>query len=65
MGDERYASTDRLWSAEPNWTPADAVGPMTPGRALQLGAGEGRQHRLGRPGSGSKGLVNLFEVRSE
>jgi SAM-dependent methyltransferase len=40
--DERYATTDRLWSAEPNRTVAAVVGPMPPGRALDLGAGEGR-----------------------
>lgn len=40
--DERYAATDRLWSAEPNATVAEIVGPLPPGRALDLGAGEGR-----------------------
>jgi SAM-dependent methyltransferase len=40
--DARYAATDRLWSAEPNHTIATVVGPMPPGRALDLGAGEGR-----------------------
>jgi SAM-dependent methyltransferase len=40
--DERYAATDRLWSRDPNGTVAEVVGPMTPGRALDLGAGEGR-----------------------
>lgn len=40
--DERYAATDRLWSAEPNATIAEFVAPMAPGRALDLGAGEGR-----------------------
>ncbi len=40
--DERYAATDRLWSAEPNATVAEVVGPMPPGRALDVGAGEGR-----------------------
>ena len=40
--DERYAERDRLWSIEPNRTVAEVVGPMSPGRALDLGAGEGR-----------------------
>ena len=40
--DQRYAERDRLWSVEPNDTVAEVVGPMTPGRALDLGAGEGR-----------------------
>ena len=40
--DHRYAERDRLWSAEPNVTVAEVVRPMTPGRALDLGAGEGR-----------------------
>ena len=40
--DQRYADRERLWSAEPNVTVAEIVGPMTPGRALDLGAGEGR-----------------------
>lgn len=40
--DERYAATDRLWSADPNATVAEIVGPLPPGRALDLGAGEGR-----------------------
>ena len=40
--DERYAATDRLWSAEPNATVAEVVGSMTPARALDVGTGEGR-----------------------
>jgi SAM-dependent methyltransferase len=40
--DERYAATDRLWSAEPNATVAEVVGSMAPARALDLGTGEGR-----------------------
>ncbi|HET7328494.1 MAG TPA: methyltransferase domain-containing protein [Nocardioidaceae bacterium] len=40
--DQRYADTDRLWSAEPNPTVAEVVEPMRPGRAVDLGAGEGR-----------------------
>ena len=40
--DQRYAERGRLWPAEPNLTVADVVGPMTPGRALDLGTGEGR-----------------------
>lgn len=40
--DARYAATDRLWSATPNATVSEIVGPLVPGRALDLGAGEGR-----------------------
>jgi SAM-dependent methyltransferase len=40
--DERYAATDRLWSAEPNATVADVVGSLQPACALDVGAGEGR-----------------------
>lgn len=40
--DERYAATDRLWSATPNATIAEIVGPLPAGRALDFAAGEGR-----------------------
>ncbi len=40
--DQRYAQRDRLWSAEPNVTVGEVVGSMAPGRAIDLGAGEGR-----------------------
>ena len=40
--DDRYSATDRLWSRQPNATVAEVIGPMPPGRALDLGAGEGR-----------------------
>lgn len=40
--DERYAESERLWSAHPNATVADVVERMQPGRALDVGAGEGR-----------------------
>lgn len=40
--DQRYAETDRLWSATPNATIASVVAALPPGRALDLGAGEGR-----------------------
>lgn len=40
--DERYRHTDRLWSADPNATVAEVIGPLPPGRALDLGTGEGR-----------------------
>lgn len=40
--DERYSGRSRLWSVEPNALVADVAGPLHPGRALDLGAGEGR-----------------------
>jgi SAM-dependent methyltransferase len=40
--DARYGEGDRLWSADPNATVAELVGPLPPGRALDVGAGEGR-----------------------
>jgi SAM-dependent methyltransferase len=38
----RYAATGLLWSAEPNRRFAAEVGALQPGRALDLGCGEGR-----------------------
>ena len=40
--DSRYAGSDRVWSASPNAWVSDTIGEWTPGRALDLGAGEGR-----------------------
>ncbi|ABK52262.1 Methyltransferase type 12 [Acidothermus cellulolyticus 11B] len=40
--DARYAATDRLWSAEPNVFVAETVATLPPGRAVDLGCGEGR-----------------------
>jgi SAM-dependent methyltransferase len=40
--DERYASTDLVWSAAPNQFVAAELGDQAPGRALDLGTGEGR-----------------------
>lgn len=40
--DARYAANPQLWSSEPNATVAEIVGPLPPGRAVDLGAGEGR-----------------------
>lgn len=40
--DERYAGTELVWSATPNQFVAEALGGATPGRALDLAAGEGR-----------------------
>ena len=42
MWDQRYASTDRVWSATPNAEVERIVGSWPPGVALDLGAGEGR-----------------------
>lgn len=40
--DERYATTDRLWSATPNATVAAATRELPAGRALDVATGEGR-----------------------
>lgn len=40
--DRRHASTDRLFRAEPDQTLVEVVTPLHPGRAVGLGAGEGR-----------------------
>jgi SAM-dependent methyltransferase len=42
MWDERYAASDRVWSTGPNREVAAIIGDWPPGRALDLGAGEGR-----------------------
>ena len=42
MWDERYAAQGRVWSAEPNAEVERILGDWEPGRALDLGAGEGR-----------------------
>ena len=40
--DERYAAAELIWTAEPNrFVVAELTG-LPPGRALDLGAGEGR-----------------------
>jgi SAM-dependent methyltransferase len=40
--DRRYAGTELVWSAEPNRFVVAEVQDLPPGRALDLGAGEGR-----------------------
>ena len=40
--DERYAGQELVWSAEPNRFVEEECRAMTPGRALDLAAGEGR-----------------------
>ena len=40
--DQRYAGRELVWSAEPNRVVAEVVGRLSPGRALDLGTGEGR-----------------------
>ena len=40
--DERYSGADLVWSSTPNVFVAEVVGSMTPGRALDVAAGEGR-----------------------
>jgi SAM-dependent methyltransferase len=42
MWDERYASSGLVWSAEPNALAASLLRDLTPGRALDVAAGEGR-----------------------
>jgi SAM-dependent methyltransferase len=39
--DERYGDNDRVWSGQPNPQLVDRVTAMSPGRALEVGAGEG------------------------
>ncbi len=39
--EQRYASTDRVWSGRANQTLVDVVATLTPGRSLDLGCGEG------------------------
>lgn len=38
---ERYAERERIWSGHPNQALVDTVSPLAPGRALDLGCGEG------------------------
>ena len=40
--DQRYAATDLVWSVEPNQFVAAECADLSPGRALDLAAGEGR-----------------------
>jgi 2-polyprenyl-3-methyl-5-hydroxy-6-metoxy-1,4-benzoquinol methylase len=40
--DERYASTELIWTAEPNRFLVAEAGGLAPGRALDLACGEGR-----------------------
>lgn len=39
--DERYAVADQVWSGEPNGALVDGVQGLNPGRALDVGCGEG------------------------
>jgi SAM-dependent methyltransferase len=39
---ERYATTELVWSAEPNRFVVEECAPLRPGRALDVAAGEGR-----------------------
>ncbi len=39
--DARYSSSDRIWSGRPNSSLVDEVSDLAPGRALDVGCGEG------------------------
>ena len=39
--EERYAGADQVWSGKVNQVLADIAGTLVPGRALDLGCGEG------------------------
>lgn len=39
--EQRYASADKMWSNNPNAALVDATTALTPGRALDIGCGEG------------------------
>lgn len=39
--EDRYGERRRLWSGNPNAALVDAAGPLAPGRALDVGCGEG------------------------
>lgn len=41
MWEQRYQERDAVWSGKVNATMADAVGALAPGRALDVGCGEG------------------------
>ena len=41
MWEDRYAESDRIWSGRPNARLVEVVSDLTPGRALDLGCGEG------------------------
>ena len=43
--DERYSSTDRLWTAQANPALLREAAELTPGRALDVGSGEGADAR--------------------
>ncbi len=40
--DARYAASDLVWGSDPNRFVEEALGPVEPGRALDLACGEGR-----------------------
>lgn len=40
--DRRYSAEEHVWSQEPNALAAELLAPLPPGRALDVGAGEGR-----------------------
>lgn len=45
MWNERYSESDRIWTGRPNARLVETVSGLTPGRALDLGCGEGGDAR--------------------
>ncbi len=46
--EQHYGERERIWSGRVNVQFADVVGDLTPGRALDLGCGEGRRFGMAR-----------------
>ena len=59
--EQRYAESERIWSGRVNARLAEVADGLAPGRALDLGAGEGAEQTGclrcgGGPGLGRRGL---------
>ncbi len=59
---ERYAASERLFSADPDGTLVELAGQLPPGRALDLGAGEGRNSLWLAAGGWRVTAVDLSDV---